>query len=132
MDINTQISIRTQGINKFLSDNISPEDVIFYEKNGQMGITLLPFKGEFPPSYKYEARKQVMNKILKGQLFDKINIADEVIYCSYDDIFNVDYIFSFVSSTHIITLYIVRNGKIIRRYQNFQLEYDERVDLANL
>ncbi len=61
MDIKNIISIRTKGINEFLNENLSPEDVVFHVKDGRIGISLIPFKGDFPPSYKYEVRKQVMH-----------------------------------------------------------------------
>lgn len=132
MDIKNIISIRSKGINDFLNDNLSPEDVVFHVKDGHIGISLIPFKGDFPPSYKYDARKQVMRKILDGTISQEIANADEVFYCSYDNIYNVDYIFSIMVLSRDVTLFIVRDGKPLRRYQNYQLEYDERVDLANL
>lgn len=132
MDIKIIISIRSKGINEFLNDNLSPEDVVFHVKDGCIGTSLIPFKGDFPPSYKYEVRKQVMKRILDGTISREIANAEEVFYCSYDNIYNVDYIFSIMGLSRDVTLYIVRDGKPIRRYQNYQLEYDERVDLANL
>ena len=132
MDIKIIISIRSKGINEFLNDNLSPEDVVFHVKDGCIGTSLIPFKGDFPPSYKYEVRKQVMKRILDGTISREIANAEEVFYCSYDNIYNADYIFSIMGLSRDVTLYIVRDGKPIRRYQNYQLEYDERVDLANL
>ena len=132
MDVIIIISIRSKGINEFLNDNLSPEDVVFHVKDGCIGTSLIPFKGDFPPSYKYEVRKQVMKRILDGTISREIANAEEVFYCSYDNIYNVDYIFSIMGLSRDVTLYIVRDGKPIRRYQNYQLEYDERVDLANL
>ena len=73
-----------------------------------------------------------MKRILDGTISREIANAEEVFYCSYDNIYNVDYIFSIMGLSRDVTLYIVRDGKPIRRYQNYQLEYDERVDLANL
>ena len=105
---------------------------MFHVKDGCIGTSLIPFKGDFPPSYKYEVRKQVMKRILDGTISREIANAEEVFYCSYDNIYNVDYIFSIMGLSRDVTLYIVRDGKPIRRYQNYQLEYDERVDLANL
>ena len=132
MDVKQIILTRSQGLNQFIEKNIPAEDVVFYLTNGNMNISLIPFKGDFPPSFKYDVRKQVMQRILDGALSPEIAIADEIFYCSYDTIYGVDYVFHIVGSTRNVTLYIVRDGNIIRRYQNYHLDYDERIDLANI
>ncbi len=132
MDVKQIILTRAQGLKQFTEQNMTAEDVVFYLANGNMNISLIPFKGDFPPSFKYDVRKQVMQRILDGALSPEIAIADEVFYCSYDTIYGVDYVFHIVGSTRNVTLYIARDGNIIRRYQNYHLDYDERVDLANI
>lgn len=132
MDIKNIVSIRSQGLNGFIKENMSPEDVIFHVTNGCIGISLVPFKGDFPPSYKYSVRKQVLQKILEGTLSGEVARANEVFYCSYDTIYSVDYIFHVDNGSRSVTLYIIRDSVIIRRYQNYKLNYDERIDLANI
>lgn len=135
MDVKQIILTRAQGLKQFTEQNIPAEDVVFYLKNGTMNISLIPFTFEGkvpPPSFKYNMRKQVMQRIIDGALSPEIAVADEVFYCSYDTIYSVDYVFHIVGSTRNVTLYIARDGNIIRRYQNYHLDYDERVDLANI
>ena len=132
MELKSIIAVRSNGVEELLKQNTYPEDVVFYVNNGEMGIALIPFKEDFPPSFKYEARKQALQKILDGSLSEIISQSEEVFYCSFDTIFNVDYVFNCKGISDEIKLYIVRDGKIIRRYLNYQLDYDERIDLANI
>ncbi len=132
MDAKILISIRSKAINSFIADNISPEDVIFYVKNGNVGQLLLPYKGDFPPSYKYNIRKIVLQKILERALSDAITDSEELFFCSYDFIYNVDYIYKIDMRSNNVTLYVARDGNTLRRFQNYQLDFDERIELANL
>ena len=132
IDIKQLIGIRAQATNQFTSEDVSPEDLLFYVIDGQMGMTLIPFQGDFPPSYKYNARKQALTAMLNGTLNPQLKRASRLVYFSIDSVYNVDYCFDIDMSVNNILLYIVKDGNIVRRYKNYNIAYDERNDIAQL
>lgn len=132
IDIKQLISIRAQATNQFTSDGVSPEDLLLHVIDEQIRVALVPFQGDFPPSYKYTARKQALTAMLNGTLSPQVKRASRLIYFSIDNVYNVDYCFDINMSTNGIILYIIKDGNIVRRYKNYDIEYDERNDLAQL
>jgi hypothetical protein len=132
MDIKQIISIRSKVISQLFEEDDAPEDIVFFEKNGKIGNLLVPYKGDFPPTYKYNVRKQVLDKIVKGNLSSTLLGSNDIIFCSIDTVLNVDYCFQITPSNGNTTLYIVQNSAIVRRYQNYDITYDERKDISNI
>lgn len=132
LDVKQLIEIREQAMSQFLRDGISPDDICFYLLNGEFGSAMLPLQGDFPPSFKYNARKQVLASLVNGTLSPQLKNASRIIYFSYDDVYGVDYCFDINMRSKEITLYIVKKGNIVRRYKNFDIQYDERNDIAQL
>lgn len=131
-DIKQLIGVRTQAINQFTADNVDPEDIIFYFIGSQFNMTLLPFVDDIAPSQKYYARKQVLTRLYNGTISPQLANATRFIYCSYDTVYDVDYCFDINCLNKDTTLYIVKNGNIVRRYKNYDMSYDERNDIAQL
>lgn len=132
LDIKKLTSIRSQAVSQFTEDNMSPEDLLFYVINGEMGMTLIPFEGDFPPSFKYNARKQALSSMLNGTLSPDLKSASKLVYFSYDEVYRVDYCFEIDMLTKDITLYIIKNGIFVRRFKKYDINYDERKDIENL
>ena len=132
IEIKQLIGIRAQATNQFTSEGVSPEDLLFHVIDEQMGMTLVPFQGDFPPSYKYNARKQALSAMLNGTLSPQLKRASRLIYFSIDNVYNVDYCFDIDMYTKGIVLYIIKDGNIVRRYKNYDVNYDERNDIAQL
>ena len=132
IDIKQLIGIRAQATNQFTSEGVSPEDLLFHVIDEQMGMTLVPFQGDFPHSYKYNARKQALSAMLNGTLSPQLKRASRLIYFSIDNVYNVDYCFDIDMYTKGIVLYIIKDGNIVRRYKNYDVNYDERNDIAQL
>lgn len=132
MDIQQIISIRSEATKQMFKEDDVPEDVLFYVKNSEISMLLIPLQGNFPQTKKYNARKQILDKILKDRLDPRLVDADEIFYCSIDIVLNVDYCFQIDSSKKKTDLYIVQNGTIIRRYVDYDLNYDERNDISNI
>lgn len=131
IDIKTLISIRSKATSQ-ISEKEEPVDMLFIISNDNFNMAPVPFQGDFPPSYKYNARKQALRAFIAGTASPQLKYATRLVYCSLDPIYDVDYCFDIDNLTKEITLYIVKNGNIARRYKNYDVDYDERPDLAQL
>lgn len=132
MDISQLIPVRTQGVSQMLIDGTFPEDVVFTEKKGSVNISLIPYKGQFPPSQRYSIRKQVASQIIDGGVIPNNKSFDKLFFFSYDPLMGVDYGFEITPCTSKCVLYIIKNGTIIRRYNPYDSNHDERNDIANI
>lgn len=132
LDIKQLINVRTGALANIVETGEDPVDILFHVINDQIGYSPVPFEGDFPPTFKYEARKQAVNAFLSGSANPALLNASRLVYFSSDQVYDVDYCFDIDMEIHDITLYIVKNGNIIRRYKNYSLNYDERPDLAQL
>lgn len=126
------IAVRTQAMEQFISDSVSPEDILFHIINNQIGMTMIPFQEDFSPAKKYNARKQALSRMVNGTLRPELHAATRLIYFSIDNVYNVDYCFDIDVRMKDIKLYIVKDGNIVRRYNNYDIKYDERCDLSQL
>lgn len=132
LDVKELIKIRLGALAQIEDTGEAPVDILFHVINDKMGFSPVPFEGDFPPSFKYNARKQAVNAFLTGAANPALKNASRLIYFSSDVIYDVDYCFDIDVINNDITLYIVKNGNIVRRYKDYKLNYDERPDLDQL
>lgn len=132
LDVKELIKIRLGALTQIEETGEAPVDILFHVINDKMGFSPVPFEGDFPPSFKYNARKQAVNTFLTGAANPALKNASRLIYFSSDVIYDVDYCFDIDVINNDITLYIVKNGNIVRRYKDYKLNYDERPDLDQL
>ena len=132
LDVKELIKIRLGALAQIEETGEIPVDILFHVINDKMGISPVPFEGDFPPSFKYNARKQAINAFLTGAANPALKNASRVVYFSSDQVYDVDYCFDIDVINNDITLYIVKNGNIVRRFKNYKLNYDERPDLEQL
>lgn len=132
LDIKKLIKIRLGALAQIEETGEAPVDILFHVINDEMGISPVPFEGDFPPLFKYNARKQAVNAFLTGAANPSLKNASRLVYFSSDQVYDVDYCFDIDVTNNDITLYIVKNGNIVRRFKNYKLEYDERPDLEQL
>jgi len=132
LDIKSLIRTRVGALSQIEETGETPVDILFHVINDKMGFSPVPFEGDFPPSFKYNARKQAVNAIITGAANPALMNASRLVYFSFDQVYDVDYCFDIDMILHDITLYIIKNGNIVRRFKNYNLNYDERPDLAQL
>ena len=132
LDVKELIKIRLGALAQIEETGEIPVDILFHVINDKMGISPVPFEGDFPPSFKYNARKQAINAFLTGAANPALKNASRLVYFSSDQVYDVDYCFDIDVINNDITLYIVKNGNIVRRFKNYKLNYDERPDLEQL
>lgn len=133
MDLNVMLQIRAQGLAQVFGQDEEPIDMLFIvDSSSVLNISGIPYEGDFPPSYKYNVRKHVVGKILDKSLSPYLQIGKEAYFFSYDSVYDVDYAFVVNLSSLKIDLYISRNGKVLKKYYNFNLSTDERNGLMNL
>ena len=131
MDTKGLSKIRSEVLKQVLSSGEDPFDIAFVQAKNGISMCPVDLKGDFPTSYKHKARKEVVNKYLNKQV-PQTKDAVELSYFSFDPILNVDYCFDIDMYTKGIVLYIVKDGNIVRRYKNYDVNYDERNDIAQL
>jgi len=132
LDVKELIKIRLGALAQIEETGEAPVDILFHVINDKMGFSPVPFEGDFPPSFKYNARKQAVNAFIAGTANPALKNASRLVYFSSDLVYDVDYCFDIDMTNNDITLYIVKDGNIVRRFKNYKLNYDERPDLENL
>ena len=132
LDVKELIKIRLGALAQIEETGEAPVDILFHVINDKMGFSPVPFEGDFPPSFKYNARKQAVNAFIAGTANPALKNASRLVYFSSDLIYDVDYCFDIDMTNNDITLYIVKDGNIVRRFKNYKLNYDERPDLEHL
>ena len=110
LDIKQLIKIRLGALAQTEETGEAPVDILFHVINDEIGISPVPFEGDFPPSFKYNARKQAVNAFLTGAANPILKNASRLVYFSSDQVYDVDYCFDIDVTNNDITL---RNGKLL-------------------
>ncbi len=132
LNLSLALSIRAQGLSQFSGQNENAEDVLFIDDGSSVNILLVPYGEPVSPSEKYKVRKLVVEKILDKSLSPSLSNARCGYFFSYDPIYDIDYAFFISYYPRTITLYLTRDGKILKTYSHFDLSTDERIDMQYL
>ena len=129
MDIQGLSKIRTEVLQEVLSSGDDPFDIAFVKVNDGVAMCPIDLEGDFPPSYKHNARKEVLCKFLNKEIPQTTN-ATELVYFSFDPILNVDYCFEVFPASNTVNLYIYSTSGIeVCKFKPFNVRGDERVEI---
>ena len=132
MDIKSLSKVRSKVLTNVLSSGESPIDVIFNKMNNTISMIELNIENNYPPSLKYEVRKDVLEKFLTKAIPQTVE-ALELVYFSFDPILNVDYCFEIFPNIKRINLFIFStSGGKICSFVPFNPNTDERIEIERL
>lgn len=129
MDIKGLLQIRLQVLQQVIPSGEEPIDITFSVIGTSISMAPVDMQGDFPPSRKYKARKEVCNYIL-SRTIPELRSASEVVYFSFDPILNVDYCFEIMPASHRINLYVYSSkGDKICTFVPYDIKSDERTEI---
>ncbi len=129
MGIKGLSQIRSQVLQQVIPSGEEPVDIAFFGSGTSISMAPIDIQGDFPPSHKYKARKEVCYSIL-SKAIPELRNATEVVYFSFDPILNVDYCFEIISASRKINLYVYSpKGNKICSFVPFNLKLDERNEI---
>lgn len=129
MDIQGLSKIRSEVIRQVQSSREEPFDIAFVQNHNGIFMCPLDLKGDFPSSFKYTARKQVLNKFLNKEIRQAAN-ATALAYFSFDPILNVDYCFEVFPTSKHVNLYVYTTAGIkVCEFKAYDPNYDERKEI---
>lgn len=129
MDIQGLSKIRSEVIQQVQSSGEEPFDIAFVQDRNGISMYPLDLQGDFPTSFKYTARKQILNKFLKKEIPQAVN-ATILAYFSFDPVLNVDYCFEVSPTSKHVNLYVYSTAGIkICEFKAYNPDYDERIEI---
>lgn len=129
MHIKGLSKIRSEVLQQVLSMGEEPFDIAFVQSNGGISMCPIELEGDFPSSYKHNARKEVVKKFLNKQV-SQTKDAIVLAYFSFDPILNVDYCFEIFPTSKHVNLYVFSTTGIkVSEFKNFNLNSDERIEI---
>ena len=129
MDIQGLSKIRAEVLQQVLSSGDDPFDIAFVKVNDGVAMCPIDLEGDFPPSYKHNARKEVLCKFLNKEIPQTKSVS-ELVYFSFDPILNVDYCFEVFPASKRVNLYIHSTSGIkVCEFKPYNVRDEERVEI---